>query len=190
MNKPATCSAPFETISDFTARFTTAEFLAMCEAGAFADMKVELVDGELQRMTSPLASHASRQSLVIALLWPIARAAGLHVLGKTGLDLGEGTTMACDAALLEGPATGRRLVQPAELRLAIEIAETTAVRDLGLKRTAHATVGIPHYWVVDGVRSVVHVHAEPIDGDYAMIHTIRFGEPLAVPGTDKTIVID
>lgn len=190
MNKPATFSPPFERIGDFTARFTAAEFRAMCEAGAFADMKVELVEGELQRMSPPMASHASRQSLVIGLLWQIAHRAGFHVLGATGIDLGADTTMACDVALLAKPVLERRFVLPSELLLAVEIAETTAARDLGLKRVAYATVGIPHYWVVDGARSVIHVHAEPIDGDYAMIHTIRFGEPLAVPGSDATIVID
>jgi Uma2 family endonuclease len=32
------------------ARFTTREFVQMIDAGAFADMKVELVRGELERM--------------------------------------------------------------------------------------------------------------------------------------------
>lgn len=41
------------------ARFTTAEFLCMAEAGAFDDMNVELVDGELSRMTPPMNDHSA-----------------------------------------------------------------------------------------------------------------------------------
>jgi Uma2 family endonuclease len=42
------------------ARFTTAEFLRMGESGAFDDIKVELVDGELERMNPPQTAHAAR----------------------------------------------------------------------------------------------------------------------------------
>ncbi len=73
--------------------------------------------------------------------------------------------------------------------LVVEIAETTLTRDMGTKRARYAAAGIPEYWVVDGARSVVHVHREPIDCDYALIHTARFGEPLAVPGTEATILL-
>ncbi|TCP73253.1 putative restriction endonuclease [Sphingomonas sp. PP-CE-1G-424] len=61
---------------------------------------------------------------------------------------------------------------------------------MGPKRTDYASIGIENYWVVDGARSVVHVFGEPVDGDYAQVHTVRFGEPLAVPGTNATIIID
>ena len=41
----------------------------------------------------------------------------------------------------------------------------------------------------DGQRGVVHVYGEPVAGDYAQIATVRFGAPLAVPGTDATITL-
>ena len=61
---------------------------------------------------------------------------------------------------------------------------------MGQKRVAYAAAGIPHYWVVDGERRVVHVFADPVPGDYAEVSTVRFGAPLAVPGTDRTIVLE
>ncbi|MBB4618228.1 hypothetical protein GGQ96_002364 [Sphingomonas abaci] len=37
--------------------------------------------------------------------------------------------------------------------------------------------------------AVMHVHAEPMRGDYRRVITIPFGEPVSVPGSDRTIVI-
>ena len=82
------------------------------------------------------------------------------------------------------------MLRASEILLMVEVSESTRERDIGMKRMKYATAGIPHYWVVDGERSVVHVHADPIEGDYADIGTVRFGHPLPVPGTDATITID
>lgn len=160
----------------------------MSEAGAFADMKVELVDGELERMTPPMSSHGQRQIWVgIALAAVLPKSL---LIGEVGIAFGDDTVLACDAAVLRAPVPENRMLTPADLSLVIEIAETTIARDMDMKRIKYASAGISTYWVVDGDRSVIHVFAEPIDGDYASISTVRFGAPLAVPGSDRTIVID
>lgn len=91
-------------------------------------------------------------------------------------------------AILRDGVDGRRL-QPDEIALVVEIAETTTVHDRGLKRMKNAQAGIAVYWVVDGARSVVHVYADPVAGDHAQISTVRFGKPLPVPGRDATIIL-
>lgn len=167
MNKPASVlSASFS-----PARFTTAEFLRMCEAGAFDDMKVELVNGELERVPPPGNEHGRRQMMVGIRLSRVIAEELLR--GEVGIDLGHDTLLGCDAAILVAPVWGNGVLQPSEVTLAIEVSETTHDRDMGLKRIKYASAGIPNYWVIDGDRSVVHV----------------WGEPLAVPGTDQTIVI-
>jgi Uma2 family endonuclease len=192
MNKHAAIvrAEPEPQVQSAPARFTSAEFIRMAEAGAFDDMKIELVDGELERMNPPMSNHSWYQSSVFATLLPIARAAGLFALAETGLRLSEATVRACDVALVRARPDKNRLFDAADIVLAVEIAETALARDMGPKRTDYARVGIAHYWVVDGARSVVHVFGEPIEGDYAQVQTVRFGEPLLVPGTDATIIID
>lgn len=172
----------------FKARFTTAEFVRMADAGAFEDWKVELVDGELERMQQPHSNHAMRQAKLAIRLGRVV--AEDRVCGEVGIDLGNDTLLGCDVAVLREPVRDNRLLRPDDLALVVEVAETTLDRDLGMKRRKYAAAGIPNYWVVDGSRSAIHVHAEPIDGDYAEIHTVRFGQPLAIPGTDATIVLD
>ena len=174
----------------FRARFTTAEFLRMVEAGAFEDWKVELVEGELERMPPPGNAHGRRQMMVGIRLSRVIPEEQLR--GEVGIDLGNDTVLGCDAAILRQPVEGvdNRMLRPDEVLLAVEVAETSRERDLGLKRMKYAAAGIAHYWVVDGERGVVHVHAEPVVGDYAEIATVRFGQPLRVPGTDATITVE
>ena len=173
---------------DFIARFTTVEFLDMADMGAFGDWKVELVEGELHRMPPPGNGHSRLQASIIADL-AITTAKAL-VRGETGIDLGNNTLLGFDAALLRGPVTDRQSLLPGDVALVVEIAETTLERDLGMKRRRYAAAGVPVYWVVDSPRAVIHVHADPIEGGYSQIRTVRFGETLEVPGTDRTIVID
>lgn len=170
------------------ARFTTAEFLRMGESGAFDDIKVELVAGELERMNPPQTAHAARQAKIairLSRLLPETR-----ILGEVGVDLGNDTVLGCDVAVLREPVEDNRLLVAADLLLVVEVAETSVARDTTMKRFAYAAGGIPHYWVVDGTRSVVHVYAKPVESDYTRFHSIGFGEPLDVPGTDGTITID
>jgi len=167
--------------------FTAAEFLRMAEGGAFDDFKVELIAGEIQRMNPPMGGHSSRQAMVIGLLWASVPDAAGRLHGEVGVRLDDDTVVACDAALLRTPVTERRALEAAELLLAVKVAETTADRDLGLKRRLYAAAGVPNYWVLDGARGVTHVFGSPADGDYATVAVVPFGEPLAVPGTDAAI---
>jgi Uma2 family endonuclease len=186
MNRPSRPSPATE--QDHRARFTTAEFVQMVEAGAFPDMKIELVHGELQRMNPPMNEHSRYQAQLLIRIGGLVSDALLR--GEASIDMGDETVLVCDAALLRNPVEGSRLISPDELILVIEVAQTTMARDTGPKRIAYAAAGIPHYWVVDGDRSVVHIYGEPIEGDYADMRTERFGAPIAVPGSDGTITVD
>jgi Uma2 family endonuclease len=183
MNKPVQLAESTQ------ARFTTAEFLRMVDSGAFDDMTIELMDGALERMNPPMSGHGAQQAQITALLWHACAGTALQVLGEVGIDLGDDTVLACDAAIARAAIDSNRLLTAADLLLVVEVGETTRSRDLNRKRTRYAAAGIPDYWVVDGARAVVHVHREPVDGEYALVRTVRFGEPLAVPGTEATITL-
>ena len=173
---------------DTRARFSSAEFLRMVENGAFEGMKVELIDGELERMNPPMGGHAKAQSDVLI---ELASVVSKHRLrGEVGIILNDATVVACDATLLRGPVAENRFLTPHDVLLIVEIAQTTQGRDMGLKRMLYAQAGIPTYWVIDAVRRVVHVYAGPAEGNYSSVHTVRFDEALAVPGSDAAITLD
>ena len=171
------------------ARFTAAEFLRMAELGAFDDMKVELDHGELVRMNPPYTAHGVGQGQVIARLAAAFSGTDISVVGEVTIVLGEDTVRAFDAALVEAAALERKVLNSEHVLLGVEIADTTLDRDLGRKLRDYAAAGVPNYWVVDLNARVVHVMTEPRDQGYGKREVIRFGEPLYVPGSDRTIVL-
>ena len=174
-------------VDEVRTRLTTAEFLHMDECGAFDDLKVELVDGELHFMQRPKNNHAMRQAQLVIRLAAVAGEE--RIRGELAVPLGDASLLTCDAAVLHKRIEEDRLLRPEDLLLVAEVAETTRNRDLGMKRGKYAAGGIGTYWVLDGKHGVVHVHTNPVEGDYTEVHTVRFGEPLTVPGTDATITL-
>ena len=182
MNKPANVQVS----ESFRARFTTGEFAQVFAAAVPLDIRLELVDGYLERMTPPMGAHSTRQTAVSGMLWSVLQE---RAMVEAAIDLGDDTVLVCDVAILYRPMSEQRFLRADEVIVAVEIAETTLDRDLGLKRTAYARAGIPHYWVVDGPHGQVHVFELQPHGDYGPATLIPFGRALPIPGTDRTIVI-
>lgn len=168
--------------------FSTADFQRMIESGAFEDMWVELIGGEIQRMPPPGRTHGQLQMAVVFGLGAVAPRR--RVFGDIGIELADGTVVGADAALLAREGGTSITLAADEVLLAVEIAVSTRDRDLGLKRRLYAAAGVPHYWVVDAERALVHVFDRPEGGDYLGLSLTRFGEPLAVPGAEGTITLD
>jgi len=168
-------------------RFSAAEFERMMAAGAFEDMWVELVRGEIQRIPPPGNEHSELHTNVILSLGSAVARALLRV--ELAVELGDDTIVGCDVAMLRAPVSTSGPVPADMIALAVEVAVSSADRDLVLKRQLYAGAGVPTYWVVDAARRVVHVFDRPADGDYAGLSLVRFGEALAVPGTAGTVVV-
>lgn len=183
MNKPISGLTPAMRV-----RFTTADFQRMIEAGAFADMWVELIDGELERMPPPGRQHGTSQMELISEL--LALFGKKRVIAEVAVDLGNDTVVGPDVVVLKAAGGEGTLVAADELLLAAEVAYSSHDRDLQLKRRLYAGAGVPTYWVMDVERRVVHVFDRPEEGDFRGIDLVRFGEPLAVPGSDETITLD
>ncbi len=183
----ALVAAQAERPESFSARFTRDEFLRMIEHDVFPDAKIEMIAGELYRMPPPGNKHGLLQ---IAILKHLIDAVGMkRVRAEQGIDLGDDTIVGCDALVLNEPLDTAGMLEPADLLMVVEVSESTLRRDTGDKRVLYACAGIPLYWVIDVRHAVVRVHAEPVDGEYTHVRTVRFGEPLAVPGTDATITL-
>lgn len=171
------------------ARITTAQFLRMCEAAVFEDDdgKIELVEGELERMPPPKNAHSVLQGLIYARLVALFGAERTRV--QVGVDIGGDTVFGCDVAVLLEPVLADRWPKAGETLLAVEVSRSTLGRDLGMKVPRYAAAGVPHCWVVDVRTSVIYTYSKPVDADYTFVQTVRFGEALAVPGSDATITL-
>ncbi len=80
---------------------------------------------------------------------------------------------------------------PEEIRLLIEVSDSTVNYDLKRKAPLYARAGIADYWVVDIPAKLVHVHRNPLRGKYTSIrkHSFQSGiNPLAKP--DSAICLE
>lgn len=161
----------------------------MADLGAFDEMKVELDDGEIVRMNPPFAPHGAAVARIIVALSQAVQGGGLILTGEAAIRLSEDTVYAFDAALIRGPAPLGEY-EPHQVRLLVEVADTSLDRDLGRKSDEYARAGIPHYWVVDVNARATHVMEAPGEEGYGKRDVVRFGEPLDLPDGLGTITLD
>lgn len=169
--------------------FTANEFLHMLECGAFDDMRVELVGGVIEKVLPAYMNHGECNATVAARLIQALSGTGYRVATDLIIGVDGRTVRAADIAVTEPSIEGGRPARGDELLLAVEIAEATLPRDLGLKRTDYARAGIRNYWIVDLKANAVHVMSVPEEDDYAVVRVVRFGEPIPVPETNQTITV-
>lgn len=169
-------------------RFSSREFIEMMDVGAFADMRVELVDGEFEKMAPAGGNHGTANFSIAMKFHQALMRTGVTIATDLAVQIDADSVRGIDIAVgaysfPTGIAAGR------DVLLAVGIADTTLSRDLGSKANDYAHGIIAHYWVVDLGARVVHVMSEPGADGYAVRHVTRFGELLAVPGTTESIVI-
>ena len=168
-----------------------ATFLRLCESGALDDGgRFELVEGKIERMAPAGFEHGRYQIEIGAFLRDAYASTSFVAAGDMGAITGDRSIRAPDVAVVREDAPRTGWLSGDHILLAIEIASTTLRRDLAEKPAEYAAIGIPHYWVLDLQARAVHVMMNPAEGGYASRHVVRFGEPLSVPGTDRTITIE
>lgn len=174
------------------ARFTIDEFFALAGAARGVGAgKLELVEGAIVRMSPAQSPDMYYKREVSFALHDIYRESRARVVQtELSLQLGAATLREADIGVLDRFGPIGRLPDPATVLLLVEIAHSSVDKDLNAKRLDYARADIPHYWVVDIDNRLIHVMSIPLDGDYAERRPVAFGEPLPVPETDRTIVID
>lgn len=171
-------------------RWTRAECVALEASGAWAQQKLELVEGELLSKMGKNRPHVSTLALVFAWL--------IEVFGKHYVNV----TAAIDVSpednptnepqpdlivLLEPSRVFPANPQPADLGLVVEISDSTLGFDLTTKAALYARAGIADYWVVDIPARRIIVHRDPGAGVYQAIAAYSEQEsvsPLAAPGRE------
>lgn len=171
-----------------TARFTAADYLRLADTGVLKDVRIELVRGELIKMMPSGFAHGEANVTVAVKLVPAYRGRA-GVASDLMVRVGPDTIRAVDIAVVKPDAARRGAVGAADLLLAVEVAVSSAKRDLIEKRAEYAAAGIPTYWVVDPEAEVTYVFSDPQDGDYRGEAQVRFDEPLTLPVVGGAIII-
>ena len=173
--------------------FSVDEFHQMAEAGVFAeDDRLELLDGEIVRMTPIGSRHSGCVARVSELLWERCRASAI-VNVQNPLVLSEGTECYPDIALLQrrGDFYTTSHPGPGDVLLVIEVADTTGDYDRRVKVPRYARAGIPEVWVIDLREGAVDVYVGASKGEFRVQRKLRAGESLTIPGArDPQLAVD
>ncbi|AEN73521.1 protein of unknown function DUF820 [Rhodothermus marinus SG0.5JP17-172] len=161
-------------------RFTVEEFHRMGEAGIFGeDDRLELIEGELVRMSPVGSRHAACVARLMRLFVPLQERAIVWV--QNPLRLGEQTEVYPDVSLLRWRvdyyASGHP--GPEAVLLVVEVSETSLAYDREVKVPLYARAGVPEVWVVDVEGRVLWVHRMPEGEAYREVWRLEAGEEVA-----------
>ncbi|HCK84605.1 MAG TPA: hypothetical protein DHW63_08845 [Hyphomonadaceae bacterium] len=159
--------------------YTADDIFFFLEAGLLdPEAKFELMDGEIVPM-SPKGRHheALREEFMSWLRQPWASVFNLTIEHTLRLD--DGTLLEPDFLLYDharriadAPLTG------VDIKLAIEVADTSWGYDTKAKAAKYAAFGIQEYWAVHAVRRIARVHRGPAASGWAETTNFKRGDTL------------
>ncbi len=170
-------------------RWTRAECVALEASGVWEQQKLELVEGELISKMGKNRPHVNVLVLVHAWLLDVFGAQFVNPEAPIDVSPEDNPTNEPEPDLIVLAKPTQEIQagnpQPADLRLVVEISDSTLGFDLTTKASLYARAGIADYWVVDVNAQRIVVHRDPEEGVYKSIAV--YGEqesvsPLAAPG--------
>jgi Uma2 family endonuclease len=167
---------------------TVAEYERMHELGMFDNEAVELVYGSIVRMSPIGPSHAHSVTALNRLL--VLKLDGRADI-RPGVPLAAGEISLPQPDLAAVPIANDRSLHPDYAFLLVEVSKTSLAFDRRVKRKLYAEIGVPEYWIVNLVASVIEVYDLPEDGRYTRTTTYAAGESIRIGAfPDVVIAVD
>jgi Uma2 family endonuclease len=152
-------------------QLTADEYCRMAELGLLApDARVELIEGEIIDMASIGSHHASAVKRLNS-MFTAALGASVIVAVQDSLRLGNRSQPQPDLTLLKPRADFYRDAHPTaeDVLLLIEVSDTTARYDRGIKLALYARHGVQEVWIVDLDNHMLRTYRNPVDGQYTEV---------------------
>jgi len=169
--------APPDLAGSKLVRFTVDQFDALAHAGLLDDHgSTELRDGLVCEMAPQYVPHFwVKMALFRVLDRALVAFAPLEAGIEVSLNAGRFEQPMPDI-IVWTPHFTLGAVDPAHVRLVIEVSETTQAQDLGRKRQVYARAGIAEYWIADIPDRTLHRFWDSDGNTYAKRDRIAFGE--------------
>lgn len=175
-------------------RWTVEEFDRLTDLGAFADEKIELLDGELSEKMSQNEPHAR---CVLLMQYKLMQIFGLGFVVRVQLPLRlDNSKPEPDVAVVGGDLRGP-IEMPTDALVVVEIADSTLQTDRDVKSHIYARAGIAEYWIVNLNARQIEVRrqpqadaTQPLGFAYASLQTLGADDqlsPLALPGVSFSV---
>jgi Uma2 family endonuclease len=170
-------------------RFSLEDYHRLIAMGAFADWRVELIDGELVEM--PPIGDAHAQSITLGLMaLQQAFGPGCFVRPQLPIPLPPNSEPEPDLMVVRGKPRDFPK-HPRSALLIVEVSDSTLYFDQTTKMSLYAKGAVADYWIVNIPDRQVEVYREPVPDAshrfgyrYASIITYKPGQsvaPLALP---------
>lgn len=163
--------------SPHIAKLTVKDFLVLSDSGAFDGYaRAELIEGEVWVVNAIHRRHARAHAALVGELFAALKASGspLILYANPSTELSD-TSLPEPDIVIANPEDGKMLTG-AEVRLAVEISDSTLGMDLGRKARLYALHDMPEYWVVDVEARVIHQMWAPRAEVYAERRDVMFGK--------------
>lgn len=174
-------------------RFTVDEYYRMAEAGILSrDDRVELIDGEVVRMTPIGPRHASCVMRLTTLLPQLAADYAI-ISVQNPVRLGTYDEPQPDVVVLAKRQDFYRHAHPgpSDTLLVIEVADTSIEYDRTRKLERYALSGVPEVWIVNLGENLVEVYRRLAENEYRERVAVGPGQSLSVPGAaDRFLAVD
>ncbi|HTC90611.1 MAG TPA: Uma2 family endonuclease [Bryobacteraceae bacterium] len=176
-------------------RWTRAEFAVLEDSGLCDQQRLELVQGELISKMGKKRPHVN--ALVAVQAWLVRTFGEQFVNPEAPIDVAPEDNPTNepepDLVVLAKPTREHRDSNPppGDLRLVVEISDSTLGFDLTIKAELYARAGIVEYWVVDVAARRLIVHREPREGLYRSVTAYSEEEtvsPLVSPECEFRVV--
>jgi Uma2 family endonuclease len=172
-----------------TRRISVAEFLRMDEEGLLPpDARVELIEGEIVDMAPIGSVHARHVEMLTELFIAAVRGKAI-VRSQLPVQLSDDTLPQPDLALLKFRAD-RYIEQhplPADVLLAVEVADSSIDYDFGRKLKLYARYGVQEVWVLNVQTGTLHFFRGRTDVGYREEGTTRKTGVLPLPALGLTV---
>lgn len=170
-------------------RFTVDDFTRLAEAGLFApDERVELIDGEIFKVSPQNPPHASVTNRLATLLIRGVKA-DVSVRVQSPAVIGRYSQLEPDVLVARASddeyATAHPTVE--DVLVAVEVSDSTYVFDRNRKLAVYATEGVAALWIVDVRRNRIEMFSTPEAGEYRTAQIAERGDTVTVPGTEVAL---
>ncbi len=172
-------------------RLTVDEYYRMAEAGVLApDARVELIEGEIVDMAPIGSRHGSAVKRMLHLLTAAVGDRAI-VSVQDPLRLSERSEPQPDLMLLAPRADFYKGAHPtaADVLLLVEVSDTTARYDRGVKQQLYARHGVAEVWIVDLDDRVLRTYRGPRGDSYTEVMETAHPTTLS-PQALSGVVID
>jgi Uma2 family endonuclease len=158
--------------------FSTADVERMIEVGVIdPDERFELIDGEIVPMNPQAMPHLLMKGrLARALLSTCPN--DVEVVQDATLALGQRSFFGADILAFRADKA-RRYVEPDQVLLAVEIAQTSRARDLFTKAPRYGAAGVAELWVVELNEQQTYVFRSPGTAAWSEPTLVGFEAPLS-----------